>query len=234
MKIAAFTVDLEQDCPPFLDSVRGMQEGLPKLLGLFETHRVVATFFCTGNMAERFPEAIREILQKGHELGCHGLTHTRFDTLSYAQAEYELRESSRILTAVAGPIVSFRAPNLSLPDRYLTLLRKYGFSIDSSIAKYKPPYAKGTYVQAGLLRIPASVTSSVLRLPTAMMQAVLRRLTEPVLFVHPWEFTDMSKTGIRYDCRFNTGAKALSNLDSAMRYFKEDGYQFRLMRDFRR
>ena len=37
-----------------------------------------------------------------------------------------------------------------------------------------------------------------------------RRLSDPVvLFVHPWEFVDLTRERLRYDCRFRTGDVAL-------------------------
>jgi peptidoglycan/xylan/chitin deacetylase (PgdA/CDA1 family) len=51
--VVCLTVDLEQDCPPFLSGYRGMEEGFPRLLQLLEEEGVAATFFCTGEVAER-------------------------------------------------------------------------------------------------------------------------------------------------------------------------------------
>ncbi|MGH8487777.1 MAG: hypothetical protein ACREXS_02600 [Gammaproteobacteria bacterium] len=78
----------------------------------------------------------------------------------------------------------------------------------------KPPFARKTMVANGITRVPVSVTSSLLRLPLALVKAVLERVRDPVLFVHPWELIDMSGTGIRLDCRFNTGEPALATIFS--------------------
>ena len=77
MKVC-LTVDVEQDCPPFMETFRGIEEGLPKLLSLLARRQVAATFFTTGDVARRYPAAIRAG-GPGHELGCHGDTHRRFD-----------------------------------------------------------------------------------------------------------------------------------------------------------
>ena len=49
-----------------------IREGLPPLLDLLDRHAVKASFFIPGMTADRYPEAIREIHRRGHELGSHG------------------------------------------------------------------------------------------------------------------------------------------------------------------
>lgn len=226
VKRAVISVDVEQDCPPFLDSMRGVEEGLPRLLAMFAAEGILATFFSTGRIAELYPERIREICAGGHELGGHGYSHRRFDHMDDAEARTDLAKTRQALEPFDSRIVSFRAPNLRLPAHYVPLLSAHGFRIDSSLAAYKPPFARKTVVANGITRVPVSVTSSVLRLPLPLVKAVLGRARDPVLFVHPWEFVDMSRTGIRLDCRFNTGEPALANLWAIIRWLKKTGYRF--------
>lgn len=226
MKKIVLSVDVEQDCPPFLNSMRGIEEGLPCLLALFAETGVKSTFFTTGQVAERYPDTIRAVLTAGHELACHGHTHRCFDTMSENEARQELVLSRQILEAFGQPIRSFRAPNLRFPGQYLPLLEEQGFVIDASSASYKAPYLKQVSQAGTITRIPATATSSILRLPFLLARPLLSKYPEPVLFVHPWEFIDMSKTGIRYDCRFNTGETALKRLQRVVTYFQAHEYRF--------
>lgn len=91
----AFTIDLEPDCPPFLSGYRGVEHGLPALLELLADLRVPATFFTTGDVASRYPRSIDRLLAEGHELGCHGMTHTAFTSLSFEAAREEIRNPPR-------------------------------------------------------------------------------------------------------------------------------------------
>jgi peptidoglycan-N-acetylglucosamine deacetylase len=232
VKRAVISVDVEQDCPPFLDSMRGVEEGLPQLLAMFAAEGILATFFSTGRIAELYPERIREICAGSHELGGHGYSHRRFDHMDDAEARTDLAKTRQALAPFDSRIISFRAPNLRLPARYVPLLSDHGFRIDSSLAAYKPPFARKTVVANGITRVPVSVTSSVLRLPLPLVKAVLGRARDPVLFVHPWELIDMSGTEIRLDCRFNTGEPALANLTAIIRWLKETGYRFLTLSEF--
>ena len=227
MRDVSLGIDVEPDCPPYLASqYRGITEGLPRLLDALDGAGVPVTCFCTGGVAERHPASVREILARGHELGCHGHTHRPFDTLGESEARREIALSTATLRAFGAPVVSFRAPNLRFPDRYLPLLEEHGYRVDSSQARYKRAYY-ASRARTGLTRIPASMTSSVLRLPSAIRDPWLLRLRSPVvLFVHPWEFVDLTRERLRLDCRFRTGDPALRALREVITQFRDRGARF--------
>jgi peptidoglycan-N-acetylglucosamine deacetylase len=227
---AAFTVDLEPDCPPFLRGFRGVEQGLPRLLDVLACRNVRATFFTTGDVARRYPAAVRSVVDAGHELACHGMTHTAFTELSRDTAKKEIVESAAILRDFA-PVDSFRAPYLKFPDAFIDIVADAGFAVDSSQAKYKRAYYKSKGTSA-LTRIPASLTSSALRIPRFFRELYLRMLDAPVvLFVHPWEFVDLRREKLRYDCRFRTGDVALRCVDDVLRSMQSRGARFRTMRE---
>ena len=45
------------------------------LLDLFSKHNVKATFFVVGYIAEKFPNLVNEIQEKGHEIASHSYSH---------------------------------------------------------------------------------------------------------------------------------------------------------------
>jgi len=227
----SITVDFEPDCPPYLSSTfRGIEEGAPQLLELFAELGVRATYFTTGEVAARYPDAVRALVAGGHELGCHGVTHTAFDSLDERAARVEIDESAALLRTFAD-VTSFRAPYLRFPEPYVRLLEDADFALDSSLAKYKASY-RAARIATRLTRIPASMTSSVLRLPAWVRDPWLLSLADPVvLFVHPWEFVDLTREKLRYDCRFRTGATALRCLREVITLFAERGAHFLPMRE---
>jgi peptidoglycan-N-acetylglucosamine deacetylase len=225
-----FTVDVEPDCPPYLNGYRGIEEGMPRLLAMLAQVRVPATFFTTGEVAQRYPGVVSAIVAHGHELACHGMTHRAFTGMTHDEARGEIEDSASILRRHA-PVTSFRAPYLRFPGRYLALLEESGFEIDSSEARYKAGSGRGAG-GSGIRRVPASVTSSVLRLPRLVRETYLRALASPVvLFVHPWEFVDLRRERLRIDCRFRTGDIALACVRDVVQSFAARGATFRMMRD---
>lgn len=226
--ISAFTVDVEPDCPPYLEGFRGIDQGMPRLLDLLAERGIAATFFTTGDVARRYPATIERIVREGHELACHGMTHRAFPDLSPGEARWEIEESARILRQHA-PVTSFRAPYLRFPAEYRQLLVNAGFTLDSSEARYKRRVAGAG---AAIRRIPASVTSSVLRLPRIARNTYLRAMGAPlVLFVHPWEFVDLRRARLRYDCRFRTGDQAVACVGESLDWLTTRGARWTLMRD---
>lgn len=228
--VVAFTVDLEPDCPPFLEGFRGIDHGAPVLLDLLQEESVPATFFTTGEVAVRSPALVERLVTDGHELACHGMTHRAFTSLRRDEANWEIEQSAAILRAFA-PVTSFRAPYLRFPPAYVELLERSGFTLDSSQAKYKVAYYRDRG-NTRITRVAASATSSVLRLPRVVRAAYLAALASPVvLFVHPWEFVDLRRERLRLDCRFKTGDIALGCVRDVLRSFKRRGAEFIRMRE---
>lgn len=104
------------------------------LLGLFEAHKLKATFFVLGEVAEYYPSLVRRVAAAGHEIACHGYRHldlTRYDRQNFVK---ELRAAKHILEDLTGePVVGFRAPNLVIEDWVLPILKELGFVYDSSV-----------------------------------------------------------------------------------------------------
>lgn len=224
------TVDVEQDCPPYLQTWRGVDEGLPWLLETLAAEGVPATFFVTGDAARRAPARMRDIVAAGHELACHGDRHLDFGRASVADARRDVEAGCEALRPF-GPVTSFRAPYLRLPLSHVPVLGQAGITLDSSQARYKTIGVRPHRIGA-LARVPVSVTSSVLRVPAVIRDRVLSRLQDPVvLFVHPWEFVDLRREPIRWDCRFRTGDGARADWRSLMRWARANGGRFMRMRD---
>ena len=229
--LVSITFDVEHDCPPYLTTTRGMEEGLPKLLDLMAEKRIKATFFFTAEMARRFPELVKRVIDEGHELGSHNYNHERLDKMTREEGAKAIEKSLRVLREF-GDVVSFRAPNLQFPNYYYDILAKNGILVDSSKATYKG-YRDGVKFFGEVLEVPASTTSSVIRLPWRLQRIVHSRLKEPrVYFAHPWEFVPMQGEKIRWDCRFNTGDKALELLGRLIDYYRGIKAEFLTMGEY--
>ncbi len=224
------TVDMEQDCPPYLSSFQGVQDGTPRVLRLLRRLGIRGTFFTTGDVARRFPQVIERIVSDGHELGCHGDTHRRFGTMSALEASKEIVDASATLRQFA-KVVSFRAPNLDFPNEFLSILQDNGYQVDSSYGRHKPGTFFSEPTRTGdIVRIPASVAPSWLRIPRLLRNALLSQLRNPaVFFFHPWEFVDATSWDIPIDCRYRTGDPALESLAATVEFFRNRSAAFHTM-----
>lgn len=105
-----------------------------KILDLFDRHRVRGTFFILGEVAGFYPELVREIAGRGHEIGCHGFHHVDIDLLGEDGFRQEVTRAQRELTELVGrPVIGYRAPNLLLRDSMIPVLRELGFRYDASV-----------------------------------------------------------------------------------------------------
>jgi hypothetical protein len=230
MQNIALTIDVEQDVPPYLNTWKGMEEGLPALLDLLSKHDIRATFFVTGQAAERFPELIKKVSRK-HEVACHGYRHERLDKLNRDEQFKRIALATKILADVTNQkILGFRAPNFK-PNAYtFEILERLNYVYDSSCASYK--ICKNPH-KSKIIEIPNTLPSSFLRLPTWLSTHILQlcstALTLTVLDFHVWEVTQVF--GVRFDCRFSTGETALRRLDLLLGRSRAKGAKFVMMRE---
>lgn len=118
----------------------GMRRGLPRLLDLLGEHRMRATFYVPGTTALRYPEAVRTIVEAGHEVGHHGHHHLVSHTLDAGQQAAEIDEGLAALRPFLGEAVGYRSPAWELTPETAELLVRRGFSHDSSLMADDRPY----------------------------------------------------------------------------------------------
>jgi len=103
---------------------------------LLEELGAKATFFVLGMTAQRYPDLVREIAAKGHELACHGFAHRRVPTQSRDELRRDVERCAELLEELGGrrPL-GYRAPAFSItretPWAY-DVLAELGFRYDSS------------------------------------------------------------------------------------------------------
>jgi len=98
-------------------------QGTDSILSILSQSGVRATFFLTGTELERHPEAGRQILKAGHEVGNHSYSHRRMVLRSPAFIRQEVERTDSLIRDLGytGPI-AFRPPygkRLFLLPRYL-------------------------------------------------------------------------------------------------------------------
>lgn len=119
-----------------------------RALTILEKYKVKLTFFIVGQLYEWYPEVVEIIASKGHEIGYH--THSHDDATDVDVLLKSINRSKKFLKRF-NP-VGFRAPRLTINHACLTLLKKYGFTYDSSTyGKYVP----GKKI-AGMCELPVS------------------------------------------------------------------------------
>ncbi|MDX5388116.1 MAG: DUF3473 domain-containing protein, partial [Marinobacter sp.] len=108
-----------------------------RILRLFETAGVKATFFTLGWVAERSPNLVKRIADAGHEVASHGYSHQLIYNQTPDVFQEETIRSKAILEDILGePVTGYRAASYSITNQSrwaLDILAEQGFTWDSSI-----------------------------------------------------------------------------------------------------
>lgn len=189
-----------------------------KILELFTKYNTKATFFVLGWIAERVPDLISEIDERGHEIATHGYSHTLITEMTPNSFEEDLKKALYVTKKyIKHEILGFRAPSFTITKNTLwalDILVKNGIRYDSSIfpidfhPDYGMPNSQLSIYQFNdsLIEVPLSCTEfygkripccggGYFRIfPYPLTRLLIKRCIQqdrPVIFyLHPWEIDD--------------------------------------------
>lgn len=111
----------------------GPKQGIPRILDMLDSHQVKATFFIPGVVAEHYPEVVKEIARRGHDIGFHGYLHEESTKTTYEQEDATMRHSEKIIYDLTGQkIAGHRAPGGVIHDYSLRLFLEHGYIYSSN------------------------------------------------------------------------------------------------------
>lgn len=226
--VNAMTVDVEDyfQVSAFEKTIsRDLWEQLPhrveantqRILDLFARHRIHATFFTLGWVAERYPGLIRRMIAEGHELASHGYSHIRATEQGRDEFYQDITRTRALLEDVSGTLVrGYRAASYSIGAGNLWALEELaraGYCYSSSIYPIRhdlygmpeaPRFAFQPEQAPALLEIPVTTVEILQRkfpcggggyfrlLPYRLSRWAMQRVNREdrqscVFYFHPWE-----------------------------------------------
>lgn len=106
----------------------GMNEGIPRLLDLWDKHDIKVTSHMVGRAVELNPELAREVVARGHEAAGHGHTWTPQYSMSEADERASYIKSADLIEQITGMRpVGFNAFWMRHSPKTLEILRELGF-----------------------------------------------------------------------------------------------------------
>lgn len=114
-----------------------IHKNMERLFEILEANDTRASFFVLGWIAEKYPEIVKEISDRGYEIG----SHTTFHQLVYEQSrqafQTDVERSIKSLEDISGKkVIMFRAPGFSITEKNkwaFEVLYELGIEIDSSV-----------------------------------------------------------------------------------------------------
>ena len=209
--------------------------GLSLLAERFAALDTPVTLFTTASYALHEPKLIRTLAQK-HEIASHGYFHTTFEPADLLKSRLALEN------ILERPVTGFRRARMGYVDP--TDVQEAGYAYNSSL---HPTWLPGRYNHWGESRhpfrerdvwqIPASVTPtlrlplfwlSLKNFPFAYYKLLCRQTLKADgflnLYVHPWEFTDLSAyEKIPAYVRRHSRDVLLDRVEQLLRYLKPMG-----------
>lgn len=219
---------------------RRVEQNTRRLLDLLDDHDTLATFFVLGWVAERAPDLVREIDNRGHEVESHGYGHALLHNQSRKQIRADIQRSREVLEPlVEQPIRGYRAPSYSITSEAIDVLAELGFRYDSSLLQtsyhdrygnFSAPAAPGcvelnnglTEVKLPTLEIGRGVIpwagGGYFRfIPYPLFRRGVARIgqSQPfVFYLHPWE-VDPNQPRIR-EIGYGKRIRHYWNIDKTM------------------
>lgn len=154
-------------------------ESTKRVLALLDKHNTRATFFVLGWIAERIPELVREVEQRGHDIAVHGYNHLLLTEITPREFEEDLVKALQALEncGVTSQTRGFRAPSFTIvkstKDWAFRILEKYDFRYDSSIfpVAFHPDYG---LPETPL--VPHQITDQLAEFPLSCLEVFGKRL----------------------------------------------------------
>jgi len=218
----AFTIDVEDwyqgiELPvsSWSNYERRIEIGLNKILQLLDEHKVKATFFILGWVAENYPSLIKQIANQNHEVASHGYSHTKVYELTPNTFRKEVCRTKKLIEDLTGDeLLAYRAPFFSITKKSswaLNILAETGHEVDASLTAVKTwrygvescPSEIFQFKNCGLIEFPIStftffrkkwaIGGAYFRLfPYQFTQSKiehhLKNNNYAMFYIHPWEY----------------------------------------------
>lgn len=114
-----------------------IHQNMGRIFEQLKRNKVKATFFCVGWIAEKYPEVVKEIVERGYEIGSHTRMHQLVYTQSPQEFKTDVEHSIKTLQDLSGEKVKyFRAPGFSITEENkwaFEILAELGIETDCSV-----------------------------------------------------------------------------------------------------
>ena len=102
----------------------------PFILDTLDKYGLKATFFLCGVWVKQYPDFVKEIARRGHEIGNHSLTHPHMNRMDAIAIQKELKDLDDMLEELTGRRSTlFRPPFGEYNDTVIKAAREAGYEV---------------------------------------------------------------------------------------------------------
>ncbi|HZJ76554.1 MAG TPA: polysaccharide deacetylase family protein [Oscillospiraceae bacterium] len=102
----------------------------PQILDILDEYGIKATFFVVGQNAARNTDILRDIYDRGHEIGNHSWSHKYLPKISKKSKEDEILKTQKLLVDVLGEYIPiFRPPYGAVKAQDKQLINSLGYKV---------------------------------------------------------------------------------------------------------
>ena len=155
-EIPIYYVDTQEKvCALSFDAAWG-NEQTQTLLDILDRYKVKSTFFLVKQWVDKYPDDVKEIAARGHDVGNHSATHPHMSELSSEQQNAEIGNCNDAIESLTGSCPTlFRAPYGEYNDALVKNLKSCGmycvqWNIDSLDWKDPTPNEMADRIQQKL------------------------------------------------------------------------------------
>lgn len=192
-----------------------------EFLDMLDEFQIKATFFVLASRLNNNIDILREILRRGHAIGCHGYDHELLYKKDIKRFKAEsLRAKARIEQVIKCKVNGYRASCFSMDHDKLDILNDYGYHFDSSYIKFEQHplyrnldlndfeelddliYRKDNFIEYEIptlklwkYSIPISGGGYLRLFPFWVLKILIKKYAKQkknfLLYLHPFELTPM-------------------------------------------
>lgn len=102
---------------------------IDEILSVLDVRNIKATFFVTGKWAEDYPESVKRIFEKGHEIGNHSYNHADYTKMTKNEIIKDLEKCDKAVAELTGECPRLmRAPSGGYNNTVISAAEEMGKS----------------------------------------------------------------------------------------------------------
>lgn len=100
--IPIYCVDTDKKCAALTFDAAWGNDDTDILIGILNEYNAPATFFVTGQWAEKYPEDVKKLYDAGHDIANHSDTHPHISNMTYEELKADTERCNKKIEEITG------------------------------------------------------------------------------------------------------------------------------------